>query len=87
MPCGAARGTLTMAAWAKTRRTVTCAGTDFGAPEEAVDQEKRTFIQRAARDYARRREVDWNEVRFDLVSVVLGDPPRVELRKDAFPCR
>ena len=65
----------------------TRASMDFGAPEEAVNQEKRTFIERAARDYARRREVDWNEVRFDVVNVVLGDPPRVELHKDAFPHR
>jgi putative endonuclease len=63
----------------------TRASAEFGAPEDAVDQQKRTFIERAARDYARRREVDWNQVRFDVVNVVLGDPPRVELRKDAFP--
>ena len=61
--------------------------TDFGAPEDAVDQDKRTFIERAARDYARRREVDWNEVRFDVVNIVLGDRQRIELRKDAFPHR
>ncbi len=66
----------------KTRATA-----DFGAPEEAVDQEKRTFLERAARDYARRREVNWNEVRFDVVNIILGQPPRVELRKDAFPRR
>ena len=60
-------------------------GTGFGAPEEAVDQRKRTFIERAARDYARRRDVDWSQVRFDVVNVVLGNPPSVELRKDAFP--
>ena len=65
----------------------TRASTDFGAPENAVDQEKRTFIERAARDYARRSEVDWNAVRFDVVNVVLGDPPQVELRKDAFSHR
>jgi putative endonuclease len=65
----------------------TRASTEFGAPEDAVDAEKRLFIERAARDYARRREVDWNEVRFDVVNIVLGDTPRVELRKDAFPRR
>jgi putative endonuclease len=60
---------------------------DFGAPEDAVDQEKRIFIERAARDYARRSQVDWNAVRFDIVNVVLGDPAQVELRKDAFSHR
>jgi putative endonuclease len=62
----------------------TRASADFGSPEEAVNQEKRTFIERAARDYARRSEVDWNNVRFDIVNIVLGNPPRLELRKDAF---
>jgi putative endonuclease len=65
----------------------TRASTDFGAPEEAVDREKRTFIARAARDYARRKLVDWNEVRFDIVNVVLGSPARVELHRDAFTHR
>jgi len=58
---------------------------DFGPPQEAVDQQKRTFIERAARDYARRSDVDWNDVRFDIVNVVLGDSPHVELLLDAFP--
>jgi putative endonuclease len=57
---------------------------EFGSPEEAVDSEKRAFIVRAARDYARRREIPWEQVRFDLVNVVLDDPPRVELMPDAF---
>jgi putative endonuclease len=63
----------------KTRRSE-----EFGSPEEAVDSEKRALIERAARDYARRRGVDWEQVRFDLVMVLLGDTPQVELRKDAF---
>jgi putative endonuclease len=63
----------------------TRSGAEFGSPEDAVDSEKRAFIERAARDYARRREVEWEQVRFDLVSVVLGHSPySVELRKDAF---
>ena len=65
----------------------TRANTDFGAPEDAVYEEKRRFVERAARDYARRKEVAWNEVRFDIVNIVLGETPRVELRKDAFPRR
>jgi putative endonuclease len=60
---------------------------EFGAPEAAVDPEKREFIGRAARDYARRAGVAWEKVRFDIASVILGSPPRVELRKDAFHCR
>jgi putative endonuclease len=57
---------------------------EFGTPADAVDSEKQSFIERAARDYARRRQMDWEQVRFDVVSVVLGNPPQVELLKDAF---
>jgi putative endonuclease len=62
----------------------TRASTEFGTPADAVDSEKQAFIERAARDYARRHEPDWEQVRFDVVSVVLAKPPQVELLKDAF---
>ncbi len=51
---------------------------DFGPPESAVDREKRVYIERAARDYARRAMVDWKKTRFDIVTVLLGAPPRIE---------
>lgn len=51
---------------------------DFGPPESAVDREKRAYIERAARDYARRAMVDWKKTRFDIVTVLLGAPPRIE---------
>ena len=57
---------------------------EFGSPESAVDAEKREFIRRAARDYARRTGIEWDRVRFDVVNVYLGGKPRLELRKDAF---
>jgi putative endonuclease len=60
---------------------------DFGDPERAVDEEKRRFLERAARDYARRAGVDWNRVRFDIVSIVFSDPPRIVLFADAFEPR
>ena len=60
---------------------------EFGAPEQAVDQEKERFLERAARDYARRAGFDWNRVRFDIVSVVFSRPPRIELFADAFEPR
>ncbi|MCU1235604.1 MAG: hypothetical protein JWP63_3571 [Candidatus Solibacter sp.] len=58
--------------------------TEFGAPESAVDIEKRERVRTAARDYARRLEVDWRQTRFDIVSVVLGHPPKIEWLRDAF---
>jgi hypothetical protein len=42
------------------------------------------LLDRAARDYARRAGVPGDRVRFDIVNVVMGDPPRLELIPDAF---
>ena len=57
---------------------------EFGAPERAVDREKRLALVHAAREYARRANVEWRHVRFDVVSVVLGDPPTLAHIRDAF---
>jgi putative endonuclease len=62
----------------------TRASAEFGAPDRAVDAEKRERLQRAARDYARRADVEWEKTRFDIVSVVIGKPPRIEWIRDAF---
>jgi len=56
----------------------------FGAPDSAVDAEKRGHVRRAARDYARRANVAWDHTRFDIVSVVLEKPMRIEWIRDAF---
>ena len=58
--------------------------TEHGEPESAVDAEKRIRLQYAARDYARRASVDWQKTRFDIVSVVLEAPVRIEWLRDAF---
>ena len=57
---------------------------DFGLPESAVDAKKRERLRLAANDYARRAEVDWGKTRFDIVSVVLAAPPKIEWLRDAF---
>ena len=49
-----------------------------------MDAEKRTRLQYAARDYARRASVEWEKTRFDIVSVVLEKPVRIEWLRDAF---
>jgi putative endonuclease len=56
----------------------------FGTPDRAVDSEKQGHLERAAREYARRAEVEWEHVRFDIVSILLTEPPEVELLRDAF---
>jgi len=62
----------------------TRASEEFGLPESAVDAEKRGRVERAARDYARRAEIPWPDTRFDIVSIVLERPPRIEWLRDAF---
>jgi putative endonuclease len=50
---------------------------EFGPPERAFDREKRNHMVRAARHYAQRRAIPMEEVRFDLVTVVLKNPPEL----------
>jgi putative endonuclease len=63
----------------KTRVTV-----EHGAPESAVDEGKQGRLQVAARDYARRAGVAWERTRFDILTVVLERPPRIEWLRGAF---
>jgi putative endonuclease len=66
----------------------TRAGRAFGDPQRAVDMVKRQRLIRAARDYARRAGLTIDQLRFDVVSVLLdADPPTIELFKDAFSPR
>ena len=57
---------------------------DHGEPDRAVDAEKRRLLQRGAYDYARRSGVEWLRTRFDIVSIVLEKPVRIEWIRDAF---
>lgn len=61
----------------------TRASAAFGSPDRAVDAEKQHHLNRAARDYARRAGVNWDQTRFDIVAVVLS-PPHIEWIRDAF---
>ena len=63
----------------KTRATA-----EFGDPEVAVDRQKRDTLRHAARDYARRADIDWARTRFDIVSIVLGKPAQITWLRDAF---
>jgi putative endonuclease len=57
---------------------------DTGMPDRAVDKDKVRHIQRAARDYVRRTDTPWERVRFDIVTVLDIDNPRIELFRGAF---
>jgi putative endonuclease len=60
------------------------ANDEFGTPDRAVTREKRKYLERAARDYARRAGIEWERVRFDIVTVLLSERPVLELIRDAF---
>jgi putative endonuclease len=54
------------------------------APERNIDQEKERHIMRAARAFATRAGIDWDTVRFDIISIVMTDPPTIAHYQDAF---
>ncbi len=62
----------------------TRASAEFGTPDRAVDAEKRAHLRRAGRDYARRAGVEFRKTRFDIISIVLSNPPQIEWLRDAF---
>jgi putative endonuclease len=60
---------------------------DAEPPERAVDAEKQRLLKRAARDFTSRAGVEWNQVRFDIVSVIMGERTRIEWFARAFGAR
>lgn len=63
----------------KTRETA-----EYGAPERAVNEEKQRHLIRVGREYARKTDTPWERVRFDVVSIVLGEIPQITLLRGAF---
>ncbi len=55
-------------------------------PESAVDNQKQVHIQKAARYYLSNRDTDGFNVRFDVVSVIMrqGQKPEIRHIKEAF---
>ena len=58
-------------------------GAGFGRPQDAVDEEKRSRIRRAAQAYAESRGLADLSSRFDVVAIN-GLAGKLELLKDAF---
>jgi len=57
---------------------------EFGAPDRAIDTAKQRNITRAARSYAAKAGIPWNQVRFDTISIVFTEPPSIIHHQDAF---
>ncbi|PEN13928.1 hypothetical protein CRI94_07690 [Longibacter salinarum] len=59
---------------------------NFGAPDEAVDEDKRSRIVGVAKAYLYERQLEGSPARFDVVGVLLnqGDEPDVTHYTDAF---
>lgn len=57
---------------------------EFGAPDRAVDGEKERHILKAARAFVTRAGIEWSKVRFDVISIVIANPPTITHQQDAF---
>lgn len=57
---------------------------EFGPPDRAIGKEKRAHLVRVARAYAKKTDTPWEQVRFDMVTVILKNPPEIEHHRDAF---
>jgi len=60
------------------------ASADYGSPGRAVGLQKEKDLRRAAGDYLRRSGTAWDQARFDLLNIILTEPPEIEWVKDAF---
>ena len=60
------------------------ASADYGSPGRAVGLQKEKDLRRAAGDYLRRSGTAWEQARFDLLNIILTEPPEIEWIKDAF---
>jgi len=85
-PAGA--GEIDLVVWHQQRlvfvEVKTRSSAEFGTPDTAVDAEKRNRLIWAASDYARRARVRLEDVRFDIVSVLLAERPEIEWQQGAF---
>jgi putative endonuclease len=60
---------------------------EFGTPDRAIGPDKQATISRAARGYATRAGIDWELVRFDIISVVFEPSVSIVHIQDAFSGR
>jgi putative endonuclease len=49
----------------------------YGPPDRAISEEKIRHIRRVAREYSSRSGTPWEQVRFDVIAIILTDPPEI----------
>ena len=54
-----------------------------GPPERAINEEKFRHLRRIAREYAVKTATPWEQIRFDVLTVLLTDPPEITLHRAA----
>ncbi len=59
---------------------------EYGPPERAVGPEKLAHMARVAREFAARSSTPWDQVRFDVVTVVFAGTPAINLYRGLCPC-
>jgi putative endonuclease len=57
---------------------------EFGSPDRAIGSAKRKNIVLAAHSYATRAGIEWDQVRFDTISIVFNPSPAIMHHQDAF---
>ena len=81
-------GDLDLVAWQGDRLVIvevkTRTSAEYGDPDRAIDAAKQHRLLRVAREYARRSEVEWQHVRFDVVSIVFQPRPKIWHEQDVF---
>ena len=75
-------GEIDLIAWDREKLVfieVKSAETDVsGTPDRAIDRYKRESLERAARAYCQRAHVAWENIRFDVVTVLGTEKPKIE---------
>lgn len=60
---------------------------EFGAPDRAIGPDKLRTMVRAARHYTHRADVPWDNVRFDIVTVLMEPKPSLTHIRDVLALR
>jgi putative endonuclease len=57
---------------------------EYGPPDRAIGEDKRSHLRRIARAYARKTDTPLERVRFDQVAILATTTPEIQLIRNAF---